>query len=201
MTETLEAPATFEGRPINGKISHYSEKNLKEQHDPSELVAALDALFAFPEVVAVRWTQYTPYFNDGDACTFDVYEARTKLTDTPEEAGDYEDGFITSSGDFPPNYFDTHAYSKSRPKPGGKPWDTESYQPEGTLPVDWNDQRVYVNGVERTDIQAAMKTVEKLINGGHHETILYRKFGDPAEVTVVREGDGYKFDVEYYDHE
>lgn len=24
----------------------------------------------FPEVAAVSWTQYTPYFNDGDPCTF-----------------------------------------------------------------------------------------------------------------------------------
>lgn len=25
-----------------------------------------------PQVKAVKWTQYTPYFNDGDACTFSV---------------------------------------------------------------------------------------------------------------------------------
>jgi len=26
-----------------------------------------------PELVGVRWTQYTPYFNDGDACNFRSY--------------------------------------------------------------------------------------------------------------------------------
>jgi len=24
----------------------------------------------YPQVKALKWTQYTPYFNDGDACTF-----------------------------------------------------------------------------------------------------------------------------------
>jgi len=28
----------------------------------------------FPDIHAVRWTQYTPHFNDGDACTFSVHD-------------------------------------------------------------------------------------------------------------------------------
>lgn len=27
-----------------------------------------------PEIQAVVWSQYTPYFNDGDPCTFSVYD-------------------------------------------------------------------------------------------------------------------------------
>lgn len=27
-----------------------------------------------PEVAALRWTQYTPHFNDGDPCEFGVYD-------------------------------------------------------------------------------------------------------------------------------
>ena len=30
----------------------------------------------YPEVESVSWTQYTPYFNDGDSCTFSVRELR-----------------------------------------------------------------------------------------------------------------------------
>lgn len=26
----------------------------------------------YPELQSVSWTQYTPYFNDGDACTFGI---------------------------------------------------------------------------------------------------------------------------------
>ena len=28
---------------------------------------------AHPEVATIKWTQYTPYFNDGEACTFSVH--------------------------------------------------------------------------------------------------------------------------------
>lgn len=85
------------GKPINGDISHRSG-GMVEQHDPAELVAALDAALARPEVVAIRWEQSTPYFNDGDPCEFGIYEARTKFVNGDEEGGDYEDGYLDSWG-------------------------------------------------------------------------------------------------------
>jgi hypothetical protein len=61
-----------------------------------------------PEVEAVRWTQYTPYFNDGDACTFQANEFTVRFakgtTITVNKGGNagadwYEegDGFYASS--------------------------------------------------------------------------------------------------------
>lgn len=45
-----------------------------------------------PELKGFRWTQYTPYFNDGDACTFsagtDYYDI---LHPADESNGGYED--------------------------------------------------------------------------------------------------------------
>lgn len=42
----------------------------------SEIMADVFAPFweANPEVAAIRWSQYTPYFNDGDPCVFGVNE-------------------------------------------------------------------------------------------------------------------------------
>jgi len=62
------------------------------------LKLALKEFFsAFPMVEAIRWNQYTPYFNDGDACVFGVYEASIKLTDVDTDKVDLdEDGFIDS---------------------------------------------------------------------------------------------------------
>lgn len=42
---------------------------------------------------AIQWQQYTPYFNDGDACTFRVSGPTFKFSESEEDAGDYEDGF------------------------------------------------------------------------------------------------------------
>jgi hypothetical protein len=51
--------------------------------------AALKASFveffaAYPEVEAIKWQQYTPYFNDGEACYFGVREPEIKLTMSDE---------------------------------------------------------------------------------------------------------------------
>ena len=47
-----------------------------------------------PILVAFRWSQYTPYFNDGDTCEFDVNELEFRFTETPSEehAYTYNDG-------------------------------------------------------------------------------------------------------------
>lgn len=60
---------------------------------------ALKELFAaFPILDSVKWTQYTPYFNDGDACTFsvnDVYIKFSGVTGTrAESVGDWGDGWL-----------------------------------------------------------------------------------------------------------
>jgi hypothetical protein len=46
-----------------------------------------------PQVEAVRWRQYTPYFNDGDECVFNVHDPEFKFVDGAEDAGHNEDGF------------------------------------------------------------------------------------------------------------
>jgi len=44
---------------------------------------------------AIRWRQYTPYFNDGDPCVFNLHGVYFREAGTPEdtEEGDYEDDF------------------------------------------------------------------------------------------------------------
>lgn len=47
-----------------------------------------------PRIHALRWRQYTPYFNDGEACTFGVYEPDYQLTEhakTYDDATDFAD--------------------------------------------------------------------------------------------------------------
>ncbi len=53
-----------------------AELNAKIKQDGmSALKLAFTEFFtAHPEVHALRWQQYTPYFNDGDTCEFSVYD-------------------------------------------------------------------------------------------------------------------------------
>lgn len=80
-------------RPIKGDISHYSSKTPIEQGTVGEFLDSLDAVLAVEGVEAVRWEQYTPYFNDGEACEFTIYELGVKFTGD-DESGDYGDGFL-----------------------------------------------------------------------------------------------------------
>ena len=70
------------------------------QHGKEVLGAAFKAFFdAHPEVEAIRWTQYTPYFNDGDACVFSVNDFTYRTTDPQASCPEYadDDGFVDDS--------------------------------------------------------------------------------------------------------
>lgn len=67
----------------------------------SEIRNGFDAYvqqFIKDDVVGIRWTQYTPYFNDGDECVFSVYDRYVRFKDTPEDEGDYSDGYLSLWG-------------------------------------------------------------------------------------------------------
>jgi hypothetical protein len=55
--------------------------------------AIKEAFEEFSELEAIKWKQYTPSWNDGEACEFSVDETKIKFIDD-DEAGDNEDGFI-----------------------------------------------------------------------------------------------------------
>lgn len=87
------------------KLREAMKKVIEEKGKPALLEMASEA-FAFEEVEAVRWPQYTPSFNDGDPCTFSVGDVTVKLKGTDEkndEDGDEdyedEDGFLDSYSD------------------------------------------------------------------------------------------------------
>lgn len=80
----------------------------------------------FHEIEAVRWEQYTPYFNDGEPCEFSVHEPRIKPSEETlnqakegsdrvcEDGGDYGDGFL-SQWDLDYTYDDNRKKQFSNP--------------------------------------------------------------------------------------
>ena len=180
---------TLGGKPITGTISYYADKP-KDQRPPEEFVAAVDAVLAFPEVEAVRWRQYTPYFNDGDACVFDPCSPDLRIAGADDEDGWTEEVYVT----YPDGYWDTH-YNSQWPhsKPSGS----------RTLPSNPADENVVKyygapEGWESTpELDAAVAALVHALEDGHHNVMLHEVFGDPAE--VVATADGYH--VEEYDHD
>lgn len=77
-----------------------SVKELKKQiedakaqmrkHGEAALKGAFKEFFdKAPEVTAIRWTQYTPYFNDGEPCEFSVHDFHFKLAEGADTGGFY----------------------------------------------------------------------------------------------------------------
>lgn len=84
------------GRTVTGDVTIPQNHDV-EQKPGEEFLPLLDAILTLENVDSVRWTQYTPYFNDGEPCIFSTGELTVKLVDGDETAGDYQDGYLDTS--------------------------------------------------------------------------------------------------------
>nr|SBO90584.1 hypothetical protein BN4615_P98 [Nonomuraea gerenzanensis] len=128
---------------------------------------------------AIRWEQYTPYFNDGDVCEFDVHVPEIKVNDRAEAAADEWDD-------------DEYHTIYSVFIEGGYPrrW----VRNEGSWGGRWEK---YGDEIPRHDDYDAFSELTHAMEKGHFEELLYEKFGDHAQVTVYRD----RIAVETYEHE
>ena len=125
-----------------------------------------------PGITAVRWTQYTPYFNDGDTCEFNVNDPT--FTNASEEElenvsawGEYEGENETV-------------------------WALESYYLHKIS--DWcKEEREKVSNV---DIDSC-RMFAKMVCSSEMEDVMLAMFDDHVVVTATRNG----FDVTDYDHD
>lgn len=96
---------TLLGLPIKGDIN--LSDALKPQKPWTEFQAALESLMGTPGFLGVRWSQWTPYFNDGDPCRFhagiESYGGGFRFDTVPEDGGDGEDGYVSYDLDYFPN--------------------------------------------------------------------------------------------------
>ncbi len=98
----------FLGIPVEGDISA-SHRRSVTQRLADELGPLLFAVLGVDNVEAVRWSQYTPYFNDGDVCEFSANGARVLLSGQDEDTEDDSD----YGGNFASEYdlFDSRDYT------------------------------------------------------------------------------------------
>ena len=125
-----------------------------------------------PQVEAVQWHQYTPYFNDGDECVFRLGEIGFKFVGDDEEAGDYEDGFHEGFHNASPDGT-TRGYSYR-----------DSFDETGPS-----------FAVCSRETEAACRALSSELSGMEDE--LKVLFGDHVEITVTKDG----VDVSEYDHD
>lgn len=77
----------FLGMKVEGCGGSGQESERPEQYTIDHFKSAVAAILIYPEVSGIAWTQYTPYFNDGEPCVFQAGEAYFSFNDVeiPED--------------------------------------------------------------------------------------------------------------------
>lgn len=113
-----------------------------------------------PAGFSVEWTQYTPYFNDGDACTFSVHLPYLYRTPTDEDD-------------------DTSAEERDESLSLGS-WSVERYGNSAeSYPI------AIIDGLSKEQLTALVAAWDEL-----PEDMLEQAFGDHAEVVIRKAADG-----------
>jgi hypothetical protein len=221
---TEQTRLSFLGVPVTG------EPNDARRHTPQktveDLAPIMQRVLDDPYFVAFGWTQYTPYFNDGDVCEFGVHtfwvktrddvaanktqtidEVREKLTDHVRallDAGVFSDNdwqqiHITDRIDEAAE----RAVSTDDDDDGEDDYKYEvnHYGKHPSLGgMDgWRDDAVYKG--DRYEKWTIARELSQAIEGGEFENVLLAQFGDHARITWTRDTTGGEFEIEEYSHD
>lgn len=151
-----------------------------------------------PEIVSIRWEQYTPYYCDGDVCTFRSnhdYPTISIMVDGQEWSYDSNHGELLIDGEAPNGPEDLIRTFNSM--------GVDEFKKNGkTYTFDKKTQTVYINGdAMKTYDESIFDPFEKKVKAfmKHFEDDdLLVMFGDHAQVTVHRDG---TIEVEEYEHD
>jgi hypothetical protein len=84
-----------------------------QQEGKGALKEAIEEVFEkHPQLMGIRWEQFTPYFNDGEACEFSVHEPTIKMkggdaSEPDEDAEEDDDGY---------DYYSSYSEEKYSPE-------------------------------------------------------------------------------------
>ncbi|WP_433612150.1 hypothetical protein ACQP2P_00445 [Dactylosporangium sp. CA-139114] len=160
----------FLGIPVDGEITRADPR--VRQRPLSDLEPLIRALLDDSTIVEFGWTQYTPYFNDGEPCVFRVNPPWFRTPDDPvlDPQLTYE---LSLRGD-------------EHPTLGGRPfqWADGQYR---DLPYVGPDEERYNRA----------RLLSDAFDSGAFDDVLLEAFGEHAHITVRRSG----ITVDRYAHE
>lgn len=166
----------FLGIPISGELVFNTRQ--VAQRPLSELEPLIRAVLDDELIHSFGWTQYTPYFNDGDPCIFGIREPWFLTVKDVGEDFDIED-------------FDEYDYEIS------------GHPTLGEVEYSWS----VVNGKnvrviksyegEHRESWDRCNALDEAIDSDAFDQVLLEAFGDHASVTISRSG----IQVEFYSHD
>lgn len=158
-------------------LADQAELKRKFQEQAQEMFKGITKEFfdKNPGVQAIVWTQYTPYFNDGETCEFNV-----------------NDPTFTNS----PNGEDVSPWGEYEGK------DDSIWACQNVSYVLESDRSYYKEEANRINAAGGVdadscSAFERMLMSSEMEDVFLAMFGDHVKVIATRDG----FDVEDYDHD
>jgi hypothetical protein len=173
---------SFLGIPVEGDISRGEAR--VPQRPLEEFQPLILAVLNDPTIIEFGWTQYTPYFNDGEPCVFgagDIW-VRTDADKARVEEGDDEEDEV--------DYLEALNVTYGHPSLG-----KYEYSYTGTYP----DREKHVVSYQGPDPERLDRclALNQAVTGGEFDNVLLEAFGDHARVTVSKSG----IQIEFYEHD
>jgi hypothetical protein len=180
MTEVFGIPVS--GKPMKNRRHQVNQRPL------SDLREVFEALIADERVIEFGWSQYTPYFNDGDVCEFSVGDPWIRTIDD-EDVDDRYDLQIN----------DTH------PTLGHLEWRKMTDEEYALKVIEYKDRgwgtpynRGHFSKPQGSKYPDLLELAKRLdVDAAEYEDAMYDAFGDHAQVTVTKTG----IQIDEYDHE
>ena len=183
----------FLGMDVEGDII-YSQKSVP-QRTKKEFEELLESMLSLREVAGLAWTQYTPYFNDGDPCIFGTGELSIALDGVDERPEYFDYGWqeddadergifwLTSWNDLFEKYIGNTRHTWETNEYGGRQWKYETDPSEAPNPA----------------VFKAFTALANALDSQEFNNVLMDLFGDHAIVRIDNRNG--KIVVDEYSHE
>lgn len=140
------------------------------------IIDTLADMMASAKIVdGIRWTQYTPHFNDGEACVFGINELQVRLKEEVLTDLGLINGERETYGYYGDNYNDISSIE----------YDIEK------------KANLMNNDVAHLVVQTTNELHELFEHLLGYEGALEARFGDHAQITITKDG----IEVEEYEHD
>lgn len=197
----------FLGLEVEGAGGDGRSNQRVEQYDIEHFKATIAAVLSHPEITGIAWTQYTPYFNDGEPCVFsasDPYFAFEGIGSDDEDADTYfdyswmEDDFEESGRAWCGSWSNREVFHRIvgndektwLPVERGQNWRSRGFEwKEGSGPNSAPNPQLFID----------VHRLISLLDGGHYDHAVEDLFGDHAVVKIDKKAG--KVIVDEYDHD
>lgn len=164
---------------INDAIDEIKSLKAKQRDVAQGVIDGLRPLIKSTKYISqISWTQYTPFFNDGDACEFRVNDVELRLSDEGAAA-------LNNRGVHTKYY-----------KAGD--WDVDNDYDPGTINEAIEKSADVLNYEDFVELQKIVKEIDDINTFIHEaEDAMKDAFGDHTRVVVTAKG----IETEEYEHD